>query len=94
MAVLCVTSLTQGEGKTALSAGLARILMDRGCAVHAFNPLRVAGKGDAGRDSAFLASLTGAAPPEDWPITVQAATACAKTPPKQSPAPLYQTTTR
>ncbi len=71
MAVLCVTSLTQGEGKTALSAGIARLLMEQGRAVHAFNPLRVAGKDDAGRDSAFLASLTGATPPTGWPLSVQ-----------------------
>ncbi len=70
MAVLCVTSLTQGEGKTALSSGLARLLIGQGRAVHAFNPLRVSGNDDAGRDSAFLASLTGAAPPADWPLTV------------------------
>ena len=70
MAVLCVTSLTQGEGKTALSSGLARLLIGQGRAVHAFNPLRIAGKDDAGRDSAFLASLTGATPPADWPLTV------------------------
>ena len=68
MAVLCVTSLTQGEGKTALSSGLTRLLMGQGRAVHAFNPLRVTD--DAGRDSAFLASLTGAAPLADWPLTV------------------------
>ena len=70
MAVLCVTSLTQGEGKTALSSGLARLLTRQGSAVHAFNPLRVTGKDDAGRDSAFLASLTGSTPPTDWPLTV------------------------
>ncbi len=70
MAVLCVTSLTQGEGKTALSSGLARLLIGQGRAVHAFNPLRVSGNDDAGRDSAFLASLTGATPPADWPLTV------------------------
>ncbi len=68
MAVICVTSLRQGEGKTALSAGLARLLTGQGRAVHAFNPLRVTD--DAGRDSAFLASLTGAAPPSGWPLTV------------------------
>ena len=68
MAVLCVTSLRQGEGKTALSSGLARLLAGQGRAVHAFNPLRVTD--DEGRDSAFLASLTGAAPPSGWPLTV------------------------
>lgn len=68
MAVLCVTSLTQGEGKTALSSGLARFLMGQGRSVRAFNPLRVTD--DEGRDSAFLASLTGATPPADWPLTV------------------------
>ena len=70
MAVLCVTSLTQGEGKTALSSGLARLLIGQGSAVHAFNPLRVSGNDDAGKDSAFLASLTGATPPAEWPLTV------------------------
>ena len=70
MAVLCVTSLTQGEGKTALSAGLARVLIGQGRAVHAFNPLRIAGKDDAGLDSAFLASITGATPPTGWPLTI------------------------
>ena len=68
MAVLCVTSLTQGEGKTALSSGLARLLTGQGRAVRAFNPLRVTD--DEGRDSAFLSSLTGATPPADWPLTV------------------------
>ena len=68
MAVLCVTSLTQGEGKTALSSGLARLLMGQGRSVHAFNPLRATD--DAGRDSAFLASLTGSTPPSGWPLTV------------------------
>ena len=68
MAVLCVTSLTQGEGKTALSSGLARLLIGQGRAVHAFNPLRVTD--DEGRDSAFLASITGATPPDGWPLTV------------------------
>ena len=72
MAVLCVTSLRQGEGKTALSSGLARLLMGQGRAVHAFNPLRIAGGDDEGRDSAFLASLTGSTPPAGWPLTVQA----------------------
>ena len=68
MAVICVTSLRQGEGKTALSAGLARLLTGQGRAVHAFNPLRATD--DAGRDSAFLASLTGSTPPSGWPLTV------------------------
>ena len=70
MAVLCVTSLRQGEGKTALSSGLARLLMGQGRAVHAFNPLRIAGRDDEGRDSAFLASITGSTPPSGWPLTV------------------------
>ena len=70
MAVLCVTSLTQGEGKTALSSGLARLLTRQGSAVHAFKPLSVSGKNDAGRDSAFLASLTGSTPPTSWPLSV------------------------
>ena len=70
MAVLCITSLTQGEGKTALSAGLARVLIGQGRAVHAFNPIRIAGKDDAGLDSAFLASITGATPPTGWPLTM------------------------
>ena len=72
MAVLCVTSLRQGEGKTALSSGLARLLMGQGRAVHAFNPLRIAGRDGEGRDSAFLASLTGSTPPAGWPLTVLA----------------------
>ena len=70
MAVLCITSLTQGEGKTALSAGLARVLIGQGRAVHAFNPIRIASKDDAGLDSAFLASITGATPPTGWPLTI------------------------
>ena len=68
MTVICVTSLRQGEGKTALSSGLARLLTGQGRAVHAFNPLRVTD--DEGRDSAFLASITGAEPPAGWPLTV------------------------
>ncbi len=75
MGVLYVTSLHNGEGKTAFCAGLAHLLRQQGYHPALFKPVRITGSAEHGEpdaDVAFFARLQGASPPEGWPIAVEA----------------------
>ena len=75
MGVLYVTSLYDGDGKTAFSAGLAHLLGERGQRPALYKPVRIirpTARGGPDADAALFASLQGSSPPDGWPVDVEA----------------------
>jgi len=75
MAVVYVTSLYEGAGKTAFCAGLAHLLRRRGQRPTLFKPIRIkesAVPGGFDADAAFFARLQDEPPPDGWPVDVDA----------------------
>ena len=75
MGVLYVTSLYDGDGKTAFSAGLSHLLGERGQRPVLVKPVRInrpTTSGDPDADAALFASLQSSSPPDGWPVDVEA----------------------
>ncbi len=75
MTPLLVTSLHKGAGRTAVCAGLARLLSRRQRSVFLCKPLRLTDgtEQQSDPDAAFFARLTGVPQPESWPLPISAA---------------------
>ncbi|MEE8442969.1 MAG: DRTGG domain-containing protein [Dehalococcoidia bacterium] len=74
MGVVYVTSLHEGDGKTAFCAGLASLLRRQGHPANLFKPVRVTDSSPAGEpdaDAAFFAQSQDTLPPGGWPIDVE-----------------------
>ena len=75
MGLLLITSSGEGVGRTAFSAGLARLLSQQGLSPALFKPLRITTDETDGLpdpDAAFFASLAGSPSADSWPVSVTA----------------------